>query len=304
MNERTPNGAMKVNPIRPSHRRWPRSIARRRETRGLGLSVQGSTFSRHARWAQRIAARFVRNGTRPSIGSQEMVLAFGVRPWFFVLKKSCFNTRLMDERGRAVQPHVVRETQTFVRNFTSARIYRESAPEGPYGRGAGNSAASPDARAHRTGRRTRGTNVEETPSAARPEARAIARSTPSLLRTSTLRSALILSAAEPTDREEDQGPRVVIASVTQKHRRIEERGANLARDIAPVLALSPSAEPTAAPNPQAATARKSQRSIVEPEPNSPAARGEAPLNISRVTEEILEQLDRRMTAARERMGRI
>jgi hypothetical protein len=107
----------------------------------------------------------------------------------------------------------------------------------------------------------------------------------------------------PPGEPEEQPARELPERVTRKHRRVEARPyAPAAREIAIVPAAHPAAIPAipapAAPRdgPRAAPAGGGQGGRATPQGPE--------INVARITDEVLRQLDRRLLAARERMGRI
>ncbi len=96
------------------------------------------------------------------------------------------------------------------------------------------------------------------------------------------------------------------AQVQRRHRRIEQRPFLRPGDSADSLPSLRTAEPRVViekPRPRI-LARTQNEPSPEPKPISRASQPGPPINIGQITDAVLQRLDRRLVAARERMGRI
>lgn len=103
---------------------------------------------------------------------------------------------------------------------------------------------------------------------------------------------------------DDHGPSDLVFRLTNRHRRKDMTRTDLARafgagpsvltDRAPLRVEGPGAHPAGTGKPHDLSAEPAGRSV----PSAPA------MNVSLVADEVMKQLDRRLVAARERMGRI
>lgn len=94
--------------------------------------------------------------------------------------------------------------------------------------------------------------------------------------------------------------------VARKHRRIEARPFMQPRGLAPQIFAAPTPEEPAVSHTTLARRRTQQR-FAEPveSPTRPHSAPQAPnINVAQITDAVLQQLDRRLIGARERMGRI
>jgi len=247
-----------------------------------------------------------------------MIYAFAARPWIFFLEHFLTHALVRGGNGAAstnhraatrssgfeLRPQGMREHSGSVQNFFSAQIFREFARETrfvrePAGRAVFSSSGGLGSRktasergsgesAFGMGRLSR-TGL----AAVMPLTRFLARHTP-----------VVVPAVRRSVRETTAGADELAANVTQKHRRIEERRLAASRDPGPAFGISGPSESMVTVERRPAQNRKTRISSVESEPLNSPARQEFPINVARVTDEILKQLDRRVIAARERMGKI
>lgn len=97
----------------------------------------------------------------------------------------------------------------------------------------------------------------------------------------------------------------VLANLARKHRRVESPApAAIGAQTAVVAATPRYSEETTAANRDAAAARQARVGEHEMEQGNTSRRTEVPFDATRITDEVLKQLDRRIVAAKERRGRI
>jgi len=103
---------------------------------------------------------------------------------------------------------------------------------------------------------------------------------------------------------DDSEPQSVVGRIGQKHRRVEEyrlierRELHLKRDEMQI----PGSTTVLAERPQSRP--RARRLALEDEPRSARPAAQPVVDATRITDEVLKQLDRRLVAARERMGKI
>jgi hypothetical protein len=93
--------------------------------------------------------------------------------------------------------------------------------------------------------------------------------------------------------------------VMHKHRRVEARPVVQPPGVAPRTASAPAPEPPAVIH-RTLTRRPAQgfEELMESDPRRHSARQEPNINLAQITDAVLQQLDRRLIAARERVGRM
>ena len=105
--------------------------------------------------------------------------------------------------------------------------------------------------------------------------------------------------------ESDSAATALPERVLRRHRRIEARPFLQPRGLVPQVAVAPTLEEPAAIH-RAPSRRRAQQ--VDPPAEAeqrPRSAAQAPnINVAQITDAVLQQLDRRLIAARERMGRI
>jgi hypothetical protein len=302
---------MKAMHKRLSHSTWLRGWARGRMGRNARGAGRRGDLPWHAQWVQRIVGGFGRRGVRSGMHPEKMILDFARRPWIFLLQNFLAhmwvaggNERSAIKQRAAHRPleadllfQGIRKPDASSQNFQALPIFREPA------RGAAGQAFVAIPRAWGSGKITNesehgessfgGGRLSRAGSAAvMPHAQFLAQRTP-----------VVFPAARRSLLESTAGADDLAANVTQKHRRVEERRLAASRDPGPVSGLWGPSESIVTAERRPMQSRKTRISNVESETLNSPARPEFPINVARVTDEILKQLDRRVIAARERMGR-
>jgi hypothetical protein len=302
---------MKPMHKRLSHSTWLWGWARgrmRRNARGAG---RRGDSSQHAQWVQRIVGCFARRGVRTGMHPEKMILDFARRPWIFFLQN--FLTHMWvaggNERSATKQRADHRpleadlEFQGIRKPATSSQKYLGLPIFGEPARGAASRAlfairdavgsgkiANESDRGESTFGRSRLSRADS--ATVIPRTQFLARHIP-----------MVFPAARRSLLESSAGAAELVANVTQKHRRIEERRLAASRDAGPVSGLWELSESMVTAERRPMQSRKTRISNMESGALNSPGRPEFPINVERVTDEILKQLDRRVIAARERMGR-
>ena len=307
---------MKWNLNRLSLSRYRREGGRKRMGRQQRIARCGSPMLWHTRWAERIIGRFARRMSRAAMHPEAMIMAFAARPSSYILQRFLFNTwvtggngALSAGQGSAFrtsgdQPQArgVHEPQSVVRNFFSTQFRREIARDAQSVRGQSSQAMFPISGALGGGKMRKQSGGEGT---ALWRARMSQRDFPGVLPLAgylTHRTALVAPTVQRSEAEIG-GVYELVANATQKHRRIEELRLAAGRDPVPTLALPAMSESVATVERRQIQSRRPHKSKFESEPRHAQARPDFAFDAARVTDEILKQLDRRVIAARERMGR-
>jgi hypothetical protein len=104
--------------------------------------------------------------------------------------------------------------------------------------------------------------------------------------------------------EPDQGAISLPQRLMRKHRRVEERPFLRPRDLKPMIAPPPTPEEPAVVHRTRRQVRQGFDAQPEAAPRQRALPPAPGVNVAQITDAVMQQLDRRLIAARERMGRI
>jgi hypothetical protein len=275
--------------------------------------------SRHVRWALGIAAKFARRSLWPLLYTHEMTHCRASHVWIrrlqTVLRHTRGETRVLQAapaNQRNPQRNPLRAGQSAgmpaVQSLPSG--LRQSAGQGirknlfvGWQRQLKDAQVSSPNRDRATGNRTVEFAKQVAPS----------RMTRKVMASQTTAASLTSAASHRVSpRQPQHGAQSDLAvgsvpeRIIRKHRRVEERA--LARPGDPLATMVAANLPadTVISRPQHARLRQPQESRT-PIENGPRDRTSSPVsnvNVAQITEAVLQQLDRRLIAARERMGRI
>lgn len=294
-----------LNRLFPEH--GLRRRARRRIARGARIAGRLRAPHRHTRWAQRILAAFLRRGFGPAGQRVEMILAMAARPWSFLFQNflsqnSLSYTWVARGSGAPIRKRSGNDRHAPSGDLIFPRIQRELVRAVQPARSVATSLFVPESRAIQGGKLFAGPIPEEMILARLRPARSFSTAAAPLAPILAQRPPLVVTVTRASLPESSLEARTLAGSVVLKHNRTEDRWLVASRATAPVLALT-SSEIAVAPEKRESRAFKSHFSESESAPRLSAAHPEIPSNLTRMTDEILKQLDRRVIAARERMGR-
>jgi hypothetical protein len=305
-----------LNRLSPSH--WVRGSPRRRMGQNACVGVRSGRLPWHARWAQQIVGRFRRRGSGTGMHPEAMIMAFAARPWNFYLQNFMANTWVAGGNGALManqrtffpsadlelRPQGIREPQSLVRNYFSTQVFREFARDARFMRGQVSSVVFSRSDARGNGKAASESAREETEFTRARMAGCDSLAAMPLTRFFLRRAPSVVTAARRSVQESTGGAQELVANITQKHRRIEERRSVMSREPMSLLAPPPAPAIADGSERRQTLSRRGLTFEAEIDGRSTPQRQEFPFNVARVTDEILKQLDRRVIAVRERMGRI
>ena len=286
------------------HHLSKRRLARRRNVPGAGIPDRPGAICRHARWTQQVIAAFARHHRHLAGQHVEKIVAMAARPWIFVFHNYLSHARPAGE-GRAPSRGPL-ETGPLapVRSSSVWQVHRELALEAPTPRPVARPLLVRELGAARRSGLLAGP-VRQEMAFVRP--RAARRASTGAAPAASIfapRPPRVLTVVQPDFPQSGAEAGSDAGRVIRRHARTEDLHVAASRAASPILALAPQSEIAATVEQRPLRSFKPQLSESESAPRVPAAIPEIPFNITRVTDEILKQLDRRIVAARERMGRM
>jgi hypothetical protein len=297
---------MKTNRKRVVLSRWSRGRVCGSVRSSAQITGQFDAMRRHRRWTERILERYSRASWRGARHQEAMILALAPRAWIFLYQQFAAATWISHRGGpgAASARKLGRAGLAAVPQFFATPFSRESAGERRFSV----PATSAEARScHGTLRRRRLEGPWSVTDAATQEPRLARIKARVDLRLSWLLRKmvpLVVAGHRAEAQAAVRGAQDIAVAVTQKHRRIEERRLVTAREPMSLPALPPASPIAGGSQRRQTLSRRGLTCEAESDGRSTPQRQEFPFNVARVTDEILKQLDRRVIAARERMGRI
>jgi hypothetical protein len=283
--------------FRPARAQFP-------SARALGILPDCGEFSRHAPWASTIAAKFAAREDRRGVPRPSLIdLALPER--LSILSKY-FHTRLVQHHHQTLH--------NSVKNMVICQLFSKSEGERHFG---GRETAEEKSPAYRSFHPT-DSPVYVTkyvpPTLLRPLKNQRARVESSATeKGSPFSFSVARRVSPPADRRlrarmeyvEDLPGKELVMRIARQNRRKEFAPPGMTRELAPDFSILPTSRPPLAIGQTftpSSGGRKRRESAYGETPNAgPHAQS---INVPQLADEVMKQLDRRLMAARERMGRI
>lgn len=264
---------------------------------GSADSRAGAQSSRHLRWTLAITERFGRRITWRGIHSENMILSHPARFGIFLRRIS------VEHSHSGILINFLRNGEHSEPRFRQSVFAPDGKPlalssqlmTGEPTRTAALSAACVQNRIHRL---TTATIAQRN--------RLIERTERFEVRASLFENRGAHPTIHPLLSQLAESGSDILAPVERKHRRLEQRPFLKPRDAAdePRLVAAPEDLTVVAKSRPRVPAAATSESSFSAKPRVSTARPEFPVNIGQITDAVLQQLDRRLVAARERMGKI
>jgi hypothetical protein len=291
---------MRANLIQRFPRPHIRSAQRLRLQRGISCACARTPFSRHLRWALEITERLGHRTTWRGIRPEGMTLSLGAPFW--ILLRHISMGRLYSTVS-ALPPRTRERDESTVRRLTSA-------PDGKLQVLSSEKAAQEPPRA--------ATNVlnwvqnrihtfsatllsQESCTIKRTERFTVSEFLSAMSERPFSPQRIRLTHPPSVDAKTEMD---IPARVQRRHRRVEQKSFLASRDLDPLPSIRLAEHLPVVEKSRPRLPARAEESDFEAKPRGRASRTEPPVNIGQITDAVLQQLDRRLVSARERMGRI